>query len=208
MADMNDKVIHFGEFIRWNRTCAGKTTEQFSREVGVTARRLIAIETMARPDVHPSTLSRLANTLGIPPEDFDQVWQSTPVPVTKRKPGPTTDEAQRFARAVRRRRLPRMRRCAGYVRGFSSSRWKCRSKRFNSSRRIAGLQPAHLLPRWIIFRSRPTRRTAGFLARLPVRPNHRDRRHIRKQASLTATATSHARSSSGTSFEIFSSLAW
>jgi transcriptional regulator with XRE-family HTH domain len=96
---VSDKIIHFGEFVRWNRVQAGKTTETFGREVGLTARRVIAIEAMATPDVQHTTLVALAKAFGIDPEGFDQVWKSTPVPVTKRKKGPTTDEASRFSAA-------------------------------------------------------------------------------------------------------------
>jgi transcriptional regulator with XRE-family HTH domain len=96
---MSDKIIHFGEFIRWNRVQAGKTTEEFGKEVGLTARRVIAIEAMAKPDVQHTTLVALAKAFDIDPEKFDRVWKSTPVPVTKRKKGPTTDEASRFSMA-------------------------------------------------------------------------------------------------------------
>jgi transcriptional regulator with XRE-family HTH domain len=96
---MNDKIIHFGEFIRWKRLNQGKTTDAFARDIGLTARRVIAIEAMARPEVQHTTIVALSRAFGIEPEDFEQVWRSTPVPVTRRKLGPTTDEAQRFARA-------------------------------------------------------------------------------------------------------------
>jgi transcriptional regulator with XRE-family HTH domain len=96
---VSEKIIHFGEFVRWNRVQAGKTTEAFGREVGLTARRVIAIEAMGRPDVQHTTLVALAKAFGIDPEEFDKVWKSTPVPVTKRKKGPTTDEASRFSTA-------------------------------------------------------------------------------------------------------------
>jgi transcriptional regulator with XRE-family HTH domain len=99
LAIVTDKIIHFGEFVRWNRVNAGKTTEEFGREVSLTARRVIAIEAMAKPDVQHTTIVALAKAFNIDPEDFDRVWQSTPVPVTKRKKGPTTDEATRFATA-------------------------------------------------------------------------------------------------------------
>ncbi len=94
---MSEKVIHFGEFIRWQRVQAGKTTEALGREVGLTARRLIAIEAMARPEVQHTTMASLARAFGFDIEKFATLWQTTPVPVTRRKPGPTTDEARRFA---------------------------------------------------------------------------------------------------------------
>jgi transcriptional regulator with XRE-family HTH domain len=94
---VSDKIIHFGEFVRWNRVQAGKTTEKFGSEVGLTARRVIAIEAMAKPDVQHTTLVALAKAFDIEPEEFERVWKSTPVPVTKRKKGPTTDEASRFS---------------------------------------------------------------------------------------------------------------
>jgi transcriptional regulator with XRE-family HTH domain len=99
MDAVSEKIIHFGEYIRWNRVTAGKTTEAFGREVGLTARRLIAIEAMARPDVQHTTMVALAKAFHIDPEEFDKVWQSTPVPVTRRKIGPTTDESRRFGQA-------------------------------------------------------------------------------------------------------------
>lgn len=76
-----------------------KTTEDFARELGLTARRVIAIETMPKPDVQHTTIVSLAKAFGIDPEEFEHVWKTTPVPVTRRKMGPTTDEAQRFTRA-------------------------------------------------------------------------------------------------------------
>jgi DNA-binding XRE family transcriptional regulator len=96
---VKEKIIHFGEFIRWHRVQAGKTTEALGREIGLTARRLIAIEAMAKPDVQHTTMASLARVFKIDPEQFDTVWQTTPVPVTRRKPGPSTDEARRFAAA-------------------------------------------------------------------------------------------------------------
>lgn len=93
---MSEKIIHFGEFIRWKRINSGKTTEEFGREIGLTARRVIAIEAMATPDVQHTTLVALAKAFEIDPEAFNSVWRNTPVPVTKRKVGPTTDEARRF----------------------------------------------------------------------------------------------------------------
>jgi transcriptional regulator with XRE-family HTH domain len=96
---VSEKIIHFGEYIRWNRVSAGKTTEAFGREVGLTARRLIAIEAMAKPDVQHTTMVALARAFHIDPEEFDKVWQNTPVPVTRRKAGPTTDESRRFTQA-------------------------------------------------------------------------------------------------------------
>jgi transcriptional regulator with XRE-family HTH domain len=91
-----EKIIHFGEFVRWNRVKAGKTTEAFGKEIGVTARRLIAIEAMRTPDIQATTRAALARVIGVDPELFDHAWQSTPVPVTHRKSGPTTDEARLF----------------------------------------------------------------------------------------------------------------
>jgi transcriptional regulator with XRE-family HTH domain len=96
---VKDKIIHFGEFVRWNRVKANKTTEALGREVGLTARRLIAIEAMAEPRVQHTTLAALATVFGFDPETFGEKWKSTPVPVTQRKPGPTTDEAARFTAA-------------------------------------------------------------------------------------------------------------
>ncbi len=94
---MKDKIVHFGEFIRWNRVSAGKTTDAFGREIGLTARRVIAIEAMANPDVQHTTMIALARALHIDPEEFDSVWKNTPVPVTRRKAGPTTEEARLFS---------------------------------------------------------------------------------------------------------------
>ncbi len=96
---MNEKIIHFGEFIRWHRVRANKTTEALGREIGITARRLIAIEAMAKPDVQHTTMAALAGAFGFDPETFGEVWKSTPVPVTRRKLGPTTNEATRFSAA-------------------------------------------------------------------------------------------------------------
>ena len=94
---MSEKIIHFGEFVRWHRTQAGKTTEAFGREIGLSSRRVISIEAMAKPDVQHTTIVALARVLGIEPAEFDRVWRSTPVPVTKRRKGPSNDEATRFS---------------------------------------------------------------------------------------------------------------
>jgi len=102
---VSEKVIHFGQFIRWNRINSGKTTDVFGHEIGLTARRVIAIEAMATPDVQHTTLVALARALGIEPENFDKVWRSTPVSVTQRKTGPTTDESRRFAIACSTARI-------------------------------------------------------------------------------------------------------
>ena len=103
---MNDKIIHFGEFIRWNRVSAGKTTEAFGRDIGLTARRVIAIEAMAKPDVQHTTMIALARAFHIDPEEFDSVWKNTPVPVTRRKIGPTTNEARLFSIACAANGIP------------------------------------------------------------------------------------------------------
>src|SRR6516225_10568586 len=94
-----EQVIHFGEFIRWKRINARKTHEELARELNMTARRIIAIETMPKPEVQHTTIVGLARIFGMTPEELDQAWKTTAVPVTRRKSGPTTDEAQRFARA-------------------------------------------------------------------------------------------------------------
>ncbi len=97
---VTNKIIHFGEFVRWHRVNqAMMTTEAFARAVGLTGRRLIAIEAMPTPDIQPTTRAALAKAMGIEPDDFDRKWKSTPVEVTRRKAGPTTDEARRFRAA-------------------------------------------------------------------------------------------------------------
>jgi Helix-turn-helix domain len=96
---VSEKIIHFGDFIRWHRVQAGKTTDALGREVGLTARRLIAIEAMATPDVQHTTMASLARVFGFDSEEFREVWKTTPVPVMRRKAGPTTDEARRFSLA-------------------------------------------------------------------------------------------------------------
>ena len=98
---MSDKIIHFGEFIRHHRINAGKTTEAFAREVKLTARRRIAIEAMAAPDVQHTTLLKLARALSMDVPGLQQAWQNTPVAITRRRPGPVTDSARCFAAACR-----------------------------------------------------------------------------------------------------------
>ena len=100
LGGVTNKIIHFGEFVRWHRVNqAMKTTEAFARDVNLTARRLIAIEAMSTPDIQPTTRAALAKAMGIEPDDFDKAWRSTPVEVTRRKAGPTTDEARLFRAA-------------------------------------------------------------------------------------------------------------
>jgi hypothetical protein len=94
-----NRVIHFGQFMRWHRVNGGKTTDAYARQLGLTARRLIAIEAMAEPAVQHTTLAALARSMDMTLEEFDQAWRTTPVPVTDRKPGPSTDPARRFTAA-------------------------------------------------------------------------------------------------------------
>ena len=96
-----ERVIHFGEYLRWHRVSAGRTTEEMAKAVGLTTRRWIAIEAMASPDVHPSTLGAVAKAIGMSISRLDQAWRTTAVPVTRRKAGPTTDVARRFNAACR-----------------------------------------------------------------------------------------------------------
>jgi transcriptional regulator with XRE-family HTH domain len=96
---MSEKIIHFGEFVRWHRINKRMTTEEVGRQLNLTARRVIAIEAMPKPDVQHTTLVAVAQLFGIDPEAFDQLWKTTAVPVTRRKKGPTTDEARRFTQA-------------------------------------------------------------------------------------------------------------
>jgi transcriptional regulator with XRE-family HTH domain len=99
--DAAGKVIHFGQFIRYHRLRAGKTTEAFGREIGLTGRRVIGIEAMATPDVQQTTLTALARALQLDPDELDSAWRRTPVPLSARRAGPTTEAAQRFAAACR-----------------------------------------------------------------------------------------------------------
>jgi transcriptional regulator with XRE-family HTH domain len=99
---MSEKIVHFGEFVRWNRINKRMTTEALGRELGLTARRVIAIESMPKPDIQHTTLVALGQVFGYSPEAFDRVWKETPVPVTRRKMGPTTDEARRFTLICRK----------------------------------------------------------------------------------------------------------
>ena len=95
---MSEKVIHFGEFVRWNRISARKSTEELARELGLTSRRVISIEQMTKPEVQHTTVVALGRAFGMEPEEFEHRWKTTPVPVTRRKQGPTTDEARVFNR--------------------------------------------------------------------------------------------------------------
>ena len=90
---------HFGQFVRWHRVNAGKTADAYARDLGLTGRRLIAIEAMATPAVQHTTLSALAKSMGLSTEDLDAAWRSTVVPQTDRRAGPTTDAARRFSAA-------------------------------------------------------------------------------------------------------------
>ena len=93
------RVTHFGQYVRWHRVNGGKTTDAYARALGLTARRLIAIEAMAEPAVQHTTLAALARSMGMTMEELDRAWRSTPVPVTHRKPGPSTEPARRFTAA-------------------------------------------------------------------------------------------------------------
>jgi hypothetical protein len=97
--NIGNRVVHFGQFIRWHRVNAGQTTDAFARRLGLTARRLIAIEAMAEPAVQHTTLAAVAKLMDMSMEDLDHAWRSTPVPVTGRKTGPSTDAARRFTAA-------------------------------------------------------------------------------------------------------------
>ena len=93
---------HFGEFLRWNRTQANKTTDEFGAAIGVSARRLVAIELMPEPVVQHRTLVAIAKAMNLTPQELDHAWRTTPVTVTRRKAGPTNTEARLYARACER----------------------------------------------------------------------------------------------------------
>ena len=93
------RAAHFGQFLRWQRVNAGQTTDAFARRLGLTARRLIAIEAMAEPAVQHTTLAAVARQMNLSMGELDQAWRTTPVPVTVRKAGPTTDAARGFGAA-------------------------------------------------------------------------------------------------------------
>ena len=94
-----NRVIHFGQFLRWHRVNAGQTTDAFARAVGLTARRVIAIEAMAEPAVQHTTMVAVARQMDLSMDELDHAWRTTPVPVTGRKAGPSTDAARRFTAA-------------------------------------------------------------------------------------------------------------
>ncbi len=60
---------------------------------------------MSSPDVQHTTIAALAKTFNIEPEDFDRVWRSTPVPITRRKAGPGNEESRQFAAACREAKI-------------------------------------------------------------------------------------------------------
>jgi hypothetical protein len=95
------RVTHFGQFVRWHRVNAGLTADAYARQLGLTGRRLFAIEAMPAPAVNQTTLVAIAKSMGLATEDLDAAWRSKPVPHTPRRSGPTTDAAQRFAAACR-----------------------------------------------------------------------------------------------------------
>ena len=94
-----DRVTHFGQFVRWHRVNAGKTADRYAADLGLTGRRVIAIEAMAEPAVQHRTLAALARSMDLTMEELDRAWRTTPVPRTQRRSGPTTDAAHRFAAA-------------------------------------------------------------------------------------------------------------
>lgn len=99
-APSSDTAIHFGHFIRHHRLRLGRTTEAFARQLGISPRRLIAIETLPTDDIHKATRAALAEALGFDDEaGLTAAWRSTPVPSTPRRRGPSTDQSQRFAAA-------------------------------------------------------------------------------------------------------------
>lgn len=96
---MAERTGHFGEFVRWNRIQAGLTTEAFGALIRVSARRLVAIEAMPEPVVQHTTLVAIAKALKLTPATFELAWRGTAVPITRRKAGPSNDEARLYAKA-------------------------------------------------------------------------------------------------------------
>lgn len=98
---MADSIGHFGEYVRWHRIQSGQTTDAFGSAIGVTARRLVAIEAMPQPVVQHTTLVAIAKGMGFTLAELDRAWRTTGVTVTRRKAGPSNDEARRYAQACR-----------------------------------------------------------------------------------------------------------
>ena len=102
MGGMAESTGHFGEYLRWMRTQANQTTEEFGEAIGVSARRLVAIELMPEPVVQHRTLIAIAKAMKLSLAELDHAWRTTPVTVTRRKAGPTNTEARLYARACER----------------------------------------------------------------------------------------------------------
>ena len=84
------KVIHFGYFVRWRReTVRQWTRKRLALEVGMTERRLAAIEELPEPTLHGANMAKLSAALGMEPDELRTAWKVTPVPVPVKRKGRT-----------------------------------------------------------------------------------------------------------------------
>jgi len=84
---------------------------------------------MAKPESNTPRWRLLPGYLKIDPEQFDTVWQTTPVPVTPPQARPSTDEARRFAAACSARVTQWMARAA-CAPGSSTTHPRCSARRW------------------------------------------------------------------------------
>lgn len=80
----DEKVIHFGYFVRWQREQVKRISlRRLAAAAELSERRLIDIEKMPEPVSYGQNLAKLGAALGV--EDLDSAWRNTPVPVPRRK---------------------------------------------------------------------------------------------------------------------------
>lgn len=87
---VDKKVIHFGYFVRWRReTVRQWTRKRLALEVGMTERRLAAIEELPEPKLYGANMAKLSAALGMEPDELRTAWKVTPVPVPVKRKGRT-----------------------------------------------------------------------------------------------------------------------
>jgi transcriptional regulator with XRE-family HTH domain len=80
-----DKSIHFGRWVQWERLRKGFSRDEFSQRIGVTERQLAKIEAEPQPASYERTLLAIAQGLGLATDEMMDRWRAEPVGMPPRK---------------------------------------------------------------------------------------------------------------------------
>jgi transcriptional regulator with XRE-family HTH domain len=81
-------IVHFGNFVRWDRIKRGWSLAEMASKVGLTEKRLWAIEKMPEPVSYGTTIASISQVLGYKPEEFDSIWRAASLPASAREKVP------------------------------------------------------------------------------------------------------------------------